>query len=211
LLIPALPLFNRSVSATYSPGSTFKTLQALIGLHEGVITTKFRVPCSGAFYGCGSGKPMKCLDVGTFNLQNAITISDNTYFATVMQRVINNPRYPNVDSSLANWDRYMYAFGLGHKLGVDVPSEKRGNIPTPSYFDKVYGQGRWNYCNFRSVSIGQGEVDVTPLQVANEMAYIANKGWYITPHVVDSMEGGDKYDLLAPYIKRIETTDIPDS
>ena len=211
LLNPALPLLNRTVGASYSPGSTFKTLQALVGLHEGVITTGFKVTCSGAFYGCGGGKPMRCLDFGTFDLRNAITISDNTYFATVMQRVINNPKYPTVDSSLSAWDRYMYEFGLGHKLGVDVPSEKRGNIPTPAYYNKVYGPGRWNYCSFRSVSIGQGEVDVTPIQVANEMAYIANKGWYKIPHLVDSIEGGDKFGLLKKFQQKQSTIDIPDS
>ncbi len=210
-LNPALPLLNRTVSATYSPGSTFKTLQALIGLHESVISTDTRFSCSGAFYGCGSGRPMKCLDFGTFDLRNAITISDNTYFANVMQRVINNPKYPDVDSALAHWDQYMYGFGLGHRLGVDVPSEKTGNIPTPAYFNKVYGKGKWNFCNFRSVSIGQGEVDVTPLQVANEMAYIANKGWYYIPHVVDSIEGGDHFDMLNKYRKKIRPTFIPDS
>lgn len=208
---PALPLLNRSVSASYSPGSTFKTLQALVGLHEGVITTQTQVSCGGAFYGCGSGKPMKCLDYGTFNMQSAITVSDNTYFATVMQRVITNPKYPTIDSSLANWDRYMYAFGLGHKLGVDVPSEKRGLIPTPAYYNKAHGAGKWNYCSFRSVSIGQGEVDVTPIQVANEMAYIANKGWYKIPHLVDSIEGGDKYDMLGKFKEKQQTIDIPDS
>ena len=211
LLSPARPLFNRSVSATYSPGSTFKTLQALVGLHEGVITPEFSVFCSGAFYGCGSGKPMKCLDYGTFDLLNAIRMSDNTYFATVMQRVMNNPKYPNQDSALAVWDRYMYAFGLGHKLGIDVPSEKPGNIPTPAHFDKIYGKGAWNYCNFRSVSIGQGEVDVTPIQTANEMAYIANKGWYIIPHLVDSIEDGDKFDMLSKYKEKHRAMDIPDS
>ncbi len=211
LLSPARPLFNRSVSATYSPGSTFKTLQALVGLHEGVITPEFSVSCSGAFYGCGSGKPMKCLDYGTFDLLNAIRMSDNTYFATVMQRVMNNPKYPNQDSALAVWDRYMYAFGLGHKLGIDVPSEKPGNIPTPAHFDKIYGKGSWNYCNFRSVSIGQGEVDVTPIQTANEMAYIANKGWYIIPHLVDSIEDGDKFDMLSKYKEKHRAMDIPDS
>ena len=211
LLNPAFPLFNRTVSATYSPGSTFKTLQALIGLHEGVIETSTRFSCSGAFYGCGGGRPMKCLDVGTFDLRSAITISDNTYFANVMQRVINNPKYPTSDSALAVWDRYMYAFGLGHRLGVDVPSEKKGNIPTPAYFNKVYGAGKWNFCNFRSVSIGQGEVDVTPIQVANEMAFIANKGWYKIPHMVDSIEGGDKFDLLSKFAEKHNTTDIPDS
>ncbi len=209
LLDPSLPLLNRSVSATYSPGSTFKTLQALIGLHEGVITTETRFSCGGAFYGCG--KPMRCLDIGTFDLRHAITVSDNTYFANVMQRVINNPIYPNVDSSLRVWDKYMYAFGLGHRLGVDVPSEKKGNIPTPATYDKVFGKGHWNFCSFRSVSIGQGEVDVTPIQVANEMAYIANKGWYHIPHIVDSIEGGDKFHMLDKFKKQINTIDIPDS
>ena len=209
LLDPALPLLNRAVSATYSPGSTFKTLQALIGLHEGMITTDTRFSCSGAFYGCG--KPMRCLDVGTFDLRHAITVSDNTYFANVMQRVINNPKYPNVDSSLRAWDNYMYAFGLGHKLGVDVPSEKRGNIPTPATYDKVFGAGHWNFCSFRSVSIGQGEVDVTPIQVANEMAYIANKGSYYTPHIVDSIEGGDTFGMLEKYREKHHPIDIPDS
>ncbi len=211
LLNPALPLLNRTVGATYSPGSTFKTLQALVGLHEGVITTDFKVSCSGAFYGCGSGKPMRCLDFGTFDFRNAIRMSDNTYFATVMQRVINNPKYPNIDSSLAAWDRYMYEFGLGHKLGVDVPSEKKGNIPTPAYYDKVHGKGKWNYCSFRSVSIGQGEVDVTPIQVANEMAYIANKGWYKIPHLVDSIEGGDKFEMLTKFQDKHTTISIPDT
>lgn len=210
-LNPALPLLNRTVSASYAPGSTFKTLQALVGLHEGVIDTKFSVHCSGAFYGCGSGRPMRCLDYGTFDMLHAITLSDNTYFATVMQKVINNPKYPNIDSSLAVWNNYMYAFGLGKKLGVDVPSEKTGMIPTPKYYNKAFGQGKWNYCSFRSVSIGQGEVTTTPIQVANEMAYIANKGWFITPHVVDSIEGGDKFGILEQYRKRHNAIDIPDS
>jgi penicillin-binding protein 2 len=211
LLNPAYPLFNRAVSATYSPGSTFKTLQALVGLHEGVISTDTRVSCGGAFYGCGSGRPMKCLDVGTFDMFNAIRMSDNTYFATVMQRVINNPKYPTIDSSLGVWKRYMSAFGLGHKLGVDVPSEKGGLIPSPEYYNKVYGQGKWNYCTFRSVSIGQGEVNVTPIQVANEMCYIANKGYYIVPHMVDSIEGGDKFGLLDSFKTKHSAIDIPDS
>lgn len=208
---PALPLLNRAVSATYSPGSTFKTLQALVGLHEGVITTDFSVTCNGAFYGCGSGRPMRCLDYGTFNLRNAITLSDNTYFATVMQKVINNPKYPSIDSSLAVWNRYMYAFGLGHKLGVDIPAEKAGFIPTPKYYDKAFGKGHWNYCSFRSVSIGQGEVDNTPLQVANEMAYLANKGWYIIPHVIDSIAGGDQFGLLDRFKVKHQAIDIADS
>ena len=210
-LNPSLPLLNRTVSASYSPGSTFKTLQALVGLKEGVINTGTQFSCSGAFYGCGGAKPMRCLDFGTFDLRRAITISDNTYFANVMQRVINNPKFPDYDSALRHWDNYMYSFGLGHKLGVDVPSEKSGNIPTPNYFNKIYGKGKWNFCTFRSVSIGQGEVDVTPLQVANEMAYIANKGWYYIPHVVDSIGGGDKLNVLEKYKKKITPNYFADS
>lgn len=209
LLDPRIPFLNRTVGAYYSPGSTFKTLQALVGLNEGVIDANTTVLCRGAFYGCG--RPMKCLDPGVFALRGAITHSCNTYFAVIMQKVINNPKYPNVDSSLNAWAHYMNAFGLGKRLGVDVPSEKPGRIPTDATYNKIYGKGHWNFCTFRSVSIGQGEVETTPLQVANEMAYIANKGFYITPHVIDSIEGGDKFGILEEYRKRHTALDIPDS
>jgi penicillin-binding protein 2 len=205
---PRLPLLNRTVSTYYPPGSTFKTLQALVALHEGVITEQTTFLCTGAFYGCG--KPMKCLDPGLFKLEGAITHSCNTYFANVMQRVINNPVFPNMDSSLSNWAHYMNAFGLGHKLGVDLPSERSGLIPMPKTYDKVYGHGHWNFCTFRSVSIGQGEVLVTPLQVANEMAYLGNNGWYITPHIVDSIRGGDQYHLLDRFKEKHVPLDIPE-
>jgi penicillin-binding protein 2 len=208
-LDPRKPMINRTVHAIYSPGSTFKTLQALIGLQEGVITTSTRFLCTGAFYGCG--KPMGCLDPGNFNLKEAIAVSCNTYFANVMQRVIDNSEYDSVDSSLKVWDHFMYGFGLGHKLGIDVPTELGGLIPTPKTYDKMYGKGHWNFCTFKSVSIGQGEVNVTPLQVANEMAYIANKGWYITPHLVDSIEGGDKYGMLDSFKLKHHPLSIPDT
>ena len=207
LLDPRIPFLNRTIGAKYSPGSTFKTLQGLIGLQEGVITSSTQFSCSGAFYGCG--RPMRCLDPGLWSLTGAITHSCNTYFANVMQRVINNPKYPSVDSSLNVWARYMNAFGLGKKLGVDLPSEKAGSIPTPKTYNKIYGEGHWNFCTFRSVSIGQGEVETTPLQVANEMAYLANKGWYITPHLVDSIEGGDEFDLLKNFKERHTPINIP--
>lgn len=209
LLDPRLPMMNRSVSAIYAPGSTFKTLQALVGLQEGVITPSTTFLCTGAFYGCG--RPMRCLDPGNFKLKEAITWSCNTYFANVMQRSINNPQLGGVENALRVWDHYMYSFGLGQKLGIDMPSEKSGLIPTPELYDKIYGKGHWNFCTFRSVSIGQGEVDVTPLQVANEMAYIANKGWFITPHMVDSIDGGDVYGLLDSFKMRHKPLNIPDT
>lgn len=206
---PALPLLNRTVSATYSPGSTFKTLQGLIGLNENVINTNFSLTCHGRYTGC-SGRP-KCLDFGTFDFRHAIRVSDNSYFATVMEKVINNPAYPSRDSALNKWAEYMHSFGLGRKLGVDIPSEKRGRIPDAKYYNKWFGQGKWNYCSIVSISIGQGEVDVTPLQVANEMAFIANKGFYYTPHIVDSIEGGDAFGLLDTFRVRNDAHHIRDS
>lgn len=209
LLDPRAPMINRSINAYYQPGSTFKPIQALVGLHENVITPTTHILCTGAFYGCG--RPMRCLDPGNFKLQEAIAFSCNTYFAQTMQRVINNPRYKGADSSLKVWDQYMYSFGLGNKLGIDMPSEKSGRIPTPATYNRMYGENRWNFCTFRSLSIGQGEVDVTPLQLANVTAYIANKGWFITPHMVDSIDGGDKYGLLDSFKLRHRPLDIPDS
>ena len=208
-LDPRLPMYNRAISGTYSPGSTFKTLQALIGLQEGVITPSTRFLCTGAFYGCG--RPMGCLDPGNFNLKEAITVSCNTYFANVMQRVINNPQFGSTDSALRVWDKYMYAFGLGNRLELTCLLRKGGMIPTPRTYNRMYGDGHWNFCTFRSVSIGQGEVSVTPLQVANEMAYLANKGWFITPHMIDSIDGGDKYGLLDSFKFRHHPLNIPDS
>lgn len=208
-LDPRLPMINRAVGGSYMPGSTFKTLQALIGLQEGVITPSTHFLCTGAFYGCG--RPMKCLDPGNFKLKEAITWSCNTYFANVMQRTINNPQFGSADSALRVWNHYMQSFGLGHRLEIDMPSERSGLLPTPELYDKIYGKGRWNFCTFRSVSIGQGEVDVTPLQIANEMAYIANKGWYITPHMVDSIDGGDQFGLLDSFRLRHKPLSIPDT
>jgi penicillin-binding protein 2 len=193
---PRLPLLNRAVNASYSPGSTFKTVVGLIGLSEGVVDENTSIYCSGGFYGCG--RRMGCLDVGTYNFTTAIAHSDNTYFATVFKKTLDQPRYGSADSALKVFNRYAYSFGLGHRLGVDIPSEQKGNIPIPSYYEKIFGK-RWVSCNIISNSIGQGEVSTTVTQLANVMAIIANKGWYYTPHFVDSIEGGDTYGLLSPY------------
>jgi penicillin-binding protein 2 len=207
---PRLPLINRSIGGTYSPGSTFKTLQALVGMQEGVITDQTGYPCRGAYFDCGTGRP-KCHGSGHApDLEHAIAQSCNPYFANVYRKILDNPKYPNVDSSLAVWDRYMYNFGLGHRLGIDLPSEKGGNIPTPKYYKKIFGP-RWHSCNTISNSIGQGEVNSTVLQLSNAIAMIANKGWYYIPHIVDSIEGGDRFGLLEAYQKKIAPIHIPDS
>jgi penicillin-binding protein 2 len=194
---PRLPLLNRAIYTTYSPGSTFKTVVGIIGLSEGVINERFSVVCNGAFWGCGNGRP-KCLDKGTFNLTTAIAHSDNTYFATVYKRILDQPRYGGADSALKVFNTYAYTFGLGHKLGIDLPGEQPGNLPVSSYYHKIFGKN-WNSCNVISNAIGQGELSTTVLQMANVMAAIANKGWYYTPIMVDSSEGNEFDDLLVRF------------
>lgn len=206
---PRLPLMNRPLHSTYSPGSTFKTLVGVVGLTEGVVDDKFTIHCSGAFYGCGNGKP-KCLDRGTFDMRHAIAVSDNAYFATVYKRLLDNNAFSNTDSALDHFNQYAYSFGLGNRLGVDLPSERKGNIPTSAFYRKMHGN-KWNSCNIISNSIGQGEVLTSLTQLANVMATIANKGYYYTPHLIDSIEGGDEYNLLAPYKIKHKTLDVPDS
>lgn len=207
---PRQPLYNRSITGTYPPGSTFKTLQALVGMQEGVINQNSGYPCRGAYYECGTGRP-KCHGGGHApDVASAIAVSCNSYFAMVYRKILEQPRYGGVDSALKVWDNYMYQFGLGHALGVDLPSEKGGMIPTPARYQKVFGP-RWHACNTISNSIGQGEVTSTVLQLTNSIAMIANKGWYYTPHFIDSIEGGDQFGLLEPYRKKIEPLHIADS
>ena len=210
LLDPRLPFNNRAIGNKYSPGSTFKTVSGIIGLTEGVINEHTTVTCNGAFQGCGTGKP-KCLDKGTFNFTSAIAHSDNTYFSTVYKRILDQPRYGGADSALTVFNNYAYTFGLGHKLGIDLPSEKNGNLPISSHYRKIFGP-KWYSCNVISNAIGQGEVETTLLQLANVMAIIANKGWYYTPHVVDSIEGGDDFNLLDTFkVKHFTDDRISDS
>ncbi len=210
LLDPRKPFNNRGLGTYYSPGSTFKTVVGIIGLTEGVVDQHTSVSCPGYFTGCGTGKP-KCLDKGVFQFTEAVAHSDNSYFSTVYKRILDQPRYHGADSSLSVFNSYAYTFGLGKKLGVDLPSEKRGNIPVSADYRKIFGP-RWYSCNVISNAIGQGEVNTTMVQLANVMAIIANKGWFYTPHLVDSIEGGDEYNLLDPYkVKHYTDKRIPDS
>ena len=208
-LDPRLPLINRTVSSKYSPGSTFKTIVGIIGLTEGVINANSRIECRGAYWGCGNGKP-KCLESGDFNFKEGIAHSCNTYFATVYKRILDQHKFPDADSGLKHFNEYASSFGLGRKLGVDVPSEKNGNLPVSSYYRKIFGRN-WNSCNIISNSIGQGEVQTTIVQLANVMATIANRGYYYTPHLVDSIEDGDDDGLLDTFKVKHFVKDIPDS
>jgi penicillin-binding protein 2 len=209
-LDPRLPFNNRALGTYYSPGSTFKTVVGIIGLTEGVIDERTTVSCPGFFTGCGTGKP-KCLDVGVFRFTEAVAHSDNSYFSTVYKRFLEQRKFPTTDSALSAFKEYASSFGLGHKLGVDLPSEKRGLIPLGENYRKEFGN-RLYPCNLISNAIGQGKINTTLVQLANVMAIIANRGWYYTPHLVDSIEGGDEYGLLDPYkIKHFADKRIPDS
>lgn len=183
------PLLNRAIQGRYEPGSTFKPLGALVALDEGLITPSFGYPCFGRYTGCGSGKPA-CLHSGgghSANLRLAIANSCNSYFTHLYRMAADNPKYHNVRDGYMKWKEYMNAFGLGTKLGVDLPSEDRGFIPDTSVYNKEY-RGSWSSCTNLTLGIGQDKMGATPLQLANAMCIIANRGYYYTPHFVRKID-----------------------
>jgi penicillin-binding protein 2 len=153
---------------------------------------------------------MGCHAAGTFTLKPAISKSCNSYFAVAFRRILDNAKVNNRDITLGLFNEYAYSFGLGKKLGVDLPSERMGNIPTSKYYQKIFGKN-WQACNIISNSIGQGEITTTLTQLANVMAIIANKGWYYLPHLIDSVEGGDDYEMLARFKVKQRTKNIAES
>ncbi|GAB3413851.1 penicillin-binding protein 2 [Niabella aquatica] len=185
----AAPLFNRAIKGQYPPGSTFKPIGGLVALDQGVITPSFGYPCGGRYYGCGSGKPA-CTHAGgghAANLRLATANSCNSYFTDIYRKTVDNPKYGNVKKGYEVWREYMHKFGLGVRLGVDLPSEDPGNISSVARYDKQYN-GSWNSCTNLTLGIGQDQMTATPLQLANAMCIIANRGYFYTPHFVDSIE-----------------------
>ena len=182
------PLLNRSTMGQYPPGSTFKTSQALTFLTEGIVSPGTAFPCHRGFYcrglhvGCHShASPIALVD--------AIGTSCNAYFCWGLYYMVGNRRkYHSSFEALDTWRDYMKSMGFGYKLGIDLPGEKRGFIPNGQFYDKAY-HGSWNGLTVISISIGQGEVNLTPLQIANLCATIANRGYYYTPHVVRKVQG----------------------
>ena len=185
---PWKPLLNRSIMGQYPPGSTFKTTQGLTFLSEGIITDKTPYPCYHGFVfkglrvGChGHGSPLP--------LVPAISTSCNGFFCWGLYHMINNTaKYGTVQTAMNTWRDYLVSMGFGYPLGVDLPGEKRGLIPNAEFYDNAY-KGGWNGLTIISIAIGQGEVNATPLQIANLGATIANRGYFITPHVVRKIEG----------------------
>jgi penicillin-binding protein 2 len=199
------PLLNRAIKGMFEPGSTFKPLGGLVALDENVITPAFGYPCAGRYNACGHGKPA-CTHAGAghaANLRLAIANSCNSYFAHVYRLTVDNPRIGGVRKGFDKWAEYMHKFGLGVKLGVDLPSEDKGNIPTEADYDKE-NNGQWTSCTNLTLGIGQDKMLATPLQLANAMCIIANKGYYYIPHFVDSLEDEKPEDtpLLAKYRER---------
>ena len=189
------PLLNRAINGLYEPGSTFKPVGALVALDEGVITPSYGYSCGGRYYGCGSGKPA-CTHAGgghAANLRLSIANSCNSYYAHVYRLTVDNPIYPDVKEGYMKWREYMNAFGLGIRLGVDLPSENKGNIPDTSVYNKE-NLGRWNSCTNLTLGIGQDKMQTTPMQMANAMCIIANRGYYYTPHFVEKIEGETEAD-----------------
>ncbi len=199
----AKPLFNRALQAQYPPGSIFKVAQAMIALHLGVITPTTGFVCD-KIIGC-HGHP------SARSVQEAIKMSCNPYFYYTYRRVIQQGKYKNAakDSQygLTVWHDYMLRFGFGQRLGIDLPDVKGGNIPDTSFYNKWYGKNRWSFITIYSNSIGQGEVEVVPLQMANLACIVANRGYYYTPHLVryygpDSTKNPDFYEKHETGIER---------
>lgn len=196
------PLFDRALMAKYPPGSIYKMVQALIALDEGVIVPHTGFACNKSLVGCHNHP-------AATNVTKAIQFSCNPYFYRTFQRLIErgDSRRKFEDSALGlrKWRERMLQFGMGQRLAIDLPSVKSGSVPTVEYYDGVYGERRWAFSTIYSISIGQGEVEVIPLQMANLAAIMANRGWYIDPHMVESV-GEEKVPL--PWERH--STDVDD-
>jgi penicillin-binding protein 2 len=180
------PLFNRALQAKYPPGSTFKPINGLIGLQEKVITPSTIFGCNRGYLFVGCHEHNSPLD-----LIHGISNSCNSYFCQTYRRILENTNYPTIADAYNKWREYLGEFGFGKKLGIEFTNELSGLIPTTAYFDKYYGKNRWKALTVISMAIGQGEVETTPLQMANMTAAIANRGYYFIPHIVKSI-GNDK-------------------
>lgn len=187
-----LPLFNRALMAYYPPGSTFKLINALIAEQEKMLTAH-------TMYGCAEGWPVgggrpKCHRHPTpLDLPGSVQHSCNSYYAYVFRSIMQNPKYKNTEEAFVQWRSYVESFGVGIKLNTDLGrQELKGNIPSVKYYNKYFGKDHWNAYTIISLSIGQGELGITPLQMANIVTIIANRGYYYTPHIIKAV-GEKKY------------------
>ena len=192
---PYKPMFNRTVQASYPPGSVFKLVNGLIGLQEGVITPNTHYKCNMGYHfgrnklGCHAHK-------SPVDFEESIMMSCNAYYCYILRDLLENGKNGTIAESMDKWNEYVKSFGFGRKLGSDFPSELGGFIPDSKYYNRVYGKGAWKGTTVISLSIGQGEIGCTPLHMANFCATLANRGWYRTPHIIKDSEHvkiDDKY------------------
>lgn len=185
---PYKPLLDRSIQGAYPPGSTFKPGQGLILLQEGIITTGTPFPCARGYI--NAGLRLRCHPhASPITLKPALQTSCNAFFCWGLKAMLEKKRkYGSTAKAFEVWKTHLVELGYGYKLGIDIPGESRGFIPNAKFYDKIYGEDNWSANTIISVSIGQGEILATPLQIANLGATIANRGWFITPHVVKSIE-----------------------
>lgn len=205
-----LPLYSRPTLATYPPGSSFKPIVALIALQEGVQGVDYGYPCNQAYNASGVIVHCSHPHPSPTNLQYALAQSCNPYFCQTFRNSLEKNAGMSTAQAYDKWVKICNSFGLGMKTGIDLPSEVRGNIPTVNYFNKIYGEGRWKFATIISLGIGQGEVLTTPLQMANIFACIANKGYWITPHIVKKItDPVTNKDVTHQYEKHIALIDKP--
>ena len=184
---PYKPMFNRTVQASYPPGSVFKLVNGLIGLQEGVVSTGTHYPCSMG-YKFGKNKLGCHAHKSPLSFEESIMMSCNAYYCYILRDLLENNKYSSIGEAIDKWKEYVESFGFGKKLGSDFPSELGGFIPGSKYYNKVYGKGGWKATTVISLSIGQGEIGCTPLHLANLCATLANRGHYYTPHIIKDSE-----------------------
>ncbi|MFA5328385.1 MAG: penicillin-binding protein 2 [Prolixibacteraceae bacterium] len=192
------PTWNRAIIGEYSPGSTFKLPNALIALEEHAVSPFDRFSCSGK-----GSKPISCTHnhVTPLAMREGIRESCNSYFWNVFREIINN--YHTPEEGYNEWRKQILEFGFGQKLGTELSSERKGNIPETSYYDKYFGKSHWNSLTIRSLAIGQGEILATPLQMANMVSIIANRGYYITPHLVRAIQDTNRVYRNLTFDKKV--------
>ncbi len=191
-----IPLYNRAIMAPYPPGSTFKLINDLIGEQEGVLFPSTSYYCDGGYH--MGGQTVKCDERhGSLNLEGAIAHSCNTYHCYVFRSIIDQKKYSTSEAGYTAWRNHVLTFGIGKRLYSDLPQEMKGNVPSVEFYDKYYGKGHWKSSAIVSLSIGQGELGINPLQMANTMCIIANKGYYYIPHIIkqigDSIKAQERY------------------
>jgi penicillin-binding protein 2 len=202
------PLFIRPLMSPYPPGSIFKLAQALIALEEGVIFPYTRITCNRNIIACHGAHIYE-------DLRGAIQHSCNPYFRETFRRIINQKKdentYKDSEIGLEVWNKHIRSFGFGSPLGIDIPNEKGGFIPGPEYYDKLYGDNRWKFSTIYSLAIGQGEISIVPIQMANLAAILANRGYYYTPHFIKQI--GDSAAIPREYYEKnytsIDTAHFP--